>query len=37
MRMGVWATRNNIDMQLAYRAGYEEDHPMRGVYAGGFS
>ena len=29
MRMGVWATRNNIDMQVAYRAGYEEDHPMR--------
>ena len=24
MRMGVWATRNNIDMQIAYRAGYEE-------------
>ena len=29
MRMGVWATRNNIDMQVAYRAGYEDDHPMR--------
>ena len=29
MRMGVWATRNNIDMQVAYRAGYDSDHPMR--------
>ena len=29
MRMGEWATRNNIDMQVAYRAGYEEEHPMR--------
>ena len=30
MRMGVWATRNNIDMQTAYRAGYDPEHPMRG-------
>ena len=29
MRMGVWATRNDIDMQQAYRAGYDPDHPMR--------
>ena len=29
MRMGVWATRNKIDMQIAYRAGYDPDHPMR--------
>ena len=29
MRMGVWATRNNIDMQVAYRAGYDNTHPMR--------
>ena len=29
MRMGVWATRNNIDMQVAYRAGYDQEHPMR--------
>ena len=29
MRMGVWATRNNIDMQGAYRAGYDPEHPMR--------
>jgi len=29
MRMGVWATRNDIDMQQAYRAAYEPDHPMR--------
>ena len=29
MRMGVWATRNRIDMQEAYRAGYNSDHPLR--------
>ena len=29
MRMGVWATRNNIDMQVAYRAAYDPGHPMR--------
>jgi hypothetical protein len=29
MRMGVWATRNNIDMQDAYRAAYEGSHHMR--------
>ena len=29
MRMGVWATRNKIDMQVAYRAGYDPGHPMR--------
>lgn len=29
MRYGVWATRNNIDMQVAYRAAYEPEHPMR--------
>ena len=30
MRMGVWATRNNIDMQVAYRAAYDRDHSQRG-------
>ena len=29
MRMGVWATRNSIDMQVAYRAAYDANHPMR--------
>jgi hypothetical protein len=29
MRMGVWATRNSIDMQAAYRAAYDSRHPMR--------
>ncbi len=29
MRMGVWATRNNLDMQLAYRAAYDTEHPQR--------
>ena len=29
VRMGVWATRNNIDMQEAYRAAYSAEHPHR--------
>ena len=29
MRMGVWATRNNIDMQQAYRAAYDTTHSLR--------
>ena len=29
MRMGVWATKNRVDMQQAYRAGYDAHHPMR--------
>ena len=29
MRMGVWATRNDIDMQVAYRASYDSGHPQR--------
>ena len=29
MRMGVWATRLSIDMQVAYRAAYDSGHPMR--------
>ena len=29
MRLGVWATRNNIDMQNAYRAAYDQDHALR--------
>ena len=29
MRLGVWATRLNIDMQDAYRAAYDSGHPMR--------
>ena len=29
IRMGVWATRNNIDMQEAYRAAYSTEHPQR--------
>ena len=29
MRMGVWATKNRVNMQDAYRAGYNSDHPMR--------
>ena len=31
MRMGVWATRLNIDMQVAYRAAYDPDHPEAGA------
>ena len=29
MRMGVWATKNRVNMQDAYRAGYNSDHPLR--------
>ena len=29
MRLGVWATRLSIDMQVAYRAAYDANHPMR--------
>ena len=29
MRLGVWATRNEIDMQIAYRAAYDSAHPQR--------
>ena len=29
MRLGVWATRNEIDMQVAYRAAYDSAHPQR--------
>jgi hypothetical protein len=29
MRCGVWATQNNIDMQVAYRAAYDSAHPQR--------
>ena len=29
VRMGVWSTRNNIDMQETYRAAYSADHPHR--------
>ena len=29
MRMGVWATKNNINLQDAYRAGYDPSHALR--------
>ena len=29
MRLGVWATRNEIDVQIAYRAAYDSAHPQR--------
>lgn len=29
MRVGVWATRNDIDMQEGYRAAYDLAHPRR--------
>ena len=29
MRLGVWATRNNINLQIAYRAAYDATHLMR--------
>ncbi len=29
MRLGVWATRNDIDMQIAFRTAYDSGHPSR--------
>lgn len=29
MRLGVWATRNQIDMQIAYQAAYDATHASR--------
>ena len=29
MRMGVWATKNSINMQEAYQAAYDSTHPQR--------
>ena len=29
MRMGVWATKNNISLQDAYQAGYDPSHALR--------
>ena len=29
MRMGVWATKNSINMQEAYQAAYDPNHPQR--------
>ena len=29
MRMGGWATKNNINLQDAYQAGYDPSHAMR--------
>ena len=29
MRLGVWATKNNINMQDAYQAAYDSTHPRR--------
>ena len=37
MRLGVWATRYRIDMQVAYRAGYNRGPPHAGRDAGGLS
>jgi hypothetical protein len=36
MRYGVWATRNNIDMQVAYRAAYDPHHPQRAALLADF-
>ena len=36
MRLGVWATRNEIDMQIAYRAAYDSAHPQRPSMLEGF-
>lgn len=36
MRFGVWATQNNIDMQMAYRAAYDSSHTMRAALLADF-
>jgi len=36
MRFGVWATRQHIDMQIAYRAAYDVTHPMRAALLADF-
>lgn len=36
MRYGVWATREQIDMQVAYRAAYDAEHPMRAALLADF-
>jgi len=36
MRLGVWATRQNIDMQIAYRAAYDPAHPRRAALLADF-
>jgi hypothetical protein len=36
MRFGGWATRQYIDMQIAYRAAYDVTHPMRAALLADF-
>ena len=36
MRFGVWATRQHIDMQIAYRAAHDATHPMRAALLADF-
>ena len=36
MRYGVWATHQNIDMQVAYRAAYDASHPLRAALLADF-
>lgn len=36
LRYGVWATRHNIDMQVAYQAAYDPRHPQRAALLGDF-
>ena len=28
VRQGVWATQNNVDLQVVYRAAHDQNHPM---------
>jgi hypothetical protein len=28
VRLGIWATQNNIDLQVVYRAAYDSKHPL---------
>jgi hypothetical protein len=36
MRFGVWATRQQVDMQIVYRAAYDVTHPMRAALLADF-
>jgi hypothetical protein len=36
MRLGVWATQQHVDMQIAYRTAYDEAHPMRAALLADF-
>jgi hypothetical protein len=36
VRLGIWATQNNIDLQVVYRAAYDSRHPLFAAMMEGF-